>query len=225
MFTVLFEVQPRSDRWDTYLSLAALLRPELIQIDGFIDNIRYASKRRAGVVLSLSTWRDEKALIRWRTHASHNTAQAQGREAVFRDYHLRVGEVTADTHPPTGHAVREQRLDETEEGTAKRISLIETQWPVDLPAEASAETIARRLGLPESAPGLVDWDVFEAILTPGALLLSLSWRDAAAAAEAGAHGIPAAARHRQVRVVRDYGMFRRGEAPQYYPEAPVFRSP
>ncbi len=217
MFTVLFEVQPRSDRWDTYLSLAALLRPELIQIDGFIDNIRYASKRRAGVVLSLSTWRDEKALIRWRTHARHNEIQGKGRTEVFRDYHLRVGEVTADTHPPPGHMVREQRLDETEEGAAKCVSLIEMRRPDDLPVDAPPEAIAWHLGLPETAPGLVDWDVFEAILTPGALLLLLSWRDAAAA-EAGA--IPAAARHRRVRVVRDYGMFRRHEAPRYYPEVP-----
>ena len=217
MFTVLFEVQPRSDRWDTYLSLATLLRPELIQIDGFIDNIRYASKRRAGVVLSLSTWRDEKALIRWRTHAQHNEIQGKGRAGVFRDYHLRVGEVTADTHPPPNHTVREQRLDETEEGAAKLVSLIETRRPDNLPVDAPPEAIARHLGLSENAPGLVDWDVFEAILTPGALLLLLSWRDAAAA-EAGA--IPAAARHRRVRVVRDYGMFRRHEAPRYYPEVP-----
>lgn len=222
MFTVLFEVQPRSDRWDAYFDHAAMLRPELIQIDGFIDNIRYASKRRAGVVLSLSTWRDEKALIRWRTHAQHNEIQGKGRAEVFRDYHLRVGEVTADTHPPPNHTVRQQRLDETEEGAAKCLSLIEMSRSGDPLLDASPEATARFLGLTETAPGLVDWDVFEAILTPGASLLLLSWRDAAAA-EAGAGAIPDAARHRQVRVVRDYGMFRRHEAPRYYPEVPRVR--
>jgi len=41
------------------------------------------------------------------------------------------------------------------------------------------------------------------------------------AAEAFAHNIalPAGARLRQVRVVRDYGMFDRREAPQFYPDA------
>jgi hypothetical protein len=38
LFAVIFEVQPRSDRWETYLGLAGALRPELVAIDGFIDN-------------------------------------------------------------------------------------------------------------------------------------------------------------------------------------------
>jgi len=38
MFAVIFEVQSRSDRWETYLGLAGALRPELVAIDGFIDN-------------------------------------------------------------------------------------------------------------------------------------------------------------------------------------------
>ena len=45
-------------------------------------------------MLSLSTWRDEKALIRWRTQATHHTqGQERGRFEIFADYHLRVGEV------------------------------------------------------------------------------------------------------------------------------------
>ncbi len=38
---------------------------------------------------------------------------------VFSDYHLRVGEVTAEATPPQGHAVGVQRLDATEVGDAK----------------------------------------------------------------------------------------------------------
>src|SRR3984957_6412260 len=41
MFSVLFEVRPRGDQWDAYLDYAKMLRPELEQIDGFIDNVRY----------------------------------------------------------------------------------------------------------------------------------------------------------------------------------------
>jgi Uncharacterized enzyme involved in biosynthesis of extracellular polysaccharides len=171
MFSVIFELNPKIDQWDAYLGYAKLLRPELVQIDGFIGNARYGSKRRGGRVLSLSTWRDEKALVRWRTHASHHEVQEKGRFEVFQDYHLRVGQVTADNRVPDGHVWREQRLDETETGASKTISLIEAQRPPDLPEKAPAKEIASRLGLPVAASGLVDWDVFEAILTPGDLLL------------------------------------------------------
>src|SRR5438445_5337356 len=119
MFAVIFEVQPRKERYDDYLELAKFLKPEIEKIDGFIDNERYSSKRTEGRILSLSTWRDEKAVIRWRTLAVHHQAQEKGRVEIFRDYHLRVGEVVADTEPPKDHIVQEQRLDETEVGAAK----------------------------------------------------------------------------------------------------------
>jgi heme-degrading monooxygenase HmoA len=237
MFAVIFEVQPRSDRWETYLGLAGALRPELVAVDGFIDNVRYGSLRREGWLLSLSTWRDEKALVRWRTNAPHHAAQEQGRNNVFRDYHLRVGQVTADSHPPQGYEVHEQRFDETEDGVAKQLSIMELRRPPGLPPDATPEQIADSLGLQERAHGLVEWDVFDAILTPGDLLLLLAWRDTVAAepgaaepgaaepgaaepgaAELGERALSPEARHRRVRVVRDYGMFRRHEAPQYYPE-------
>ena len=70
MFAVIFEVEPKQERWTDYLDLAGMLRPELEKIDGFIDNERFTSLLDRGRVLSLSTWRDEKALIRWRTLAS-----------------------------------------------------------------------------------------------------------------------------------------------------------
>src|SRR4051812_33238216 len=60
MFAVLFEVHPKPERWDDYLRLAKLMRPELERIDGFIENVRYRSLTREGWVLSLSVWRDEK---------------------------------------------------------------------------------------------------------------------------------------------------------------------
>lgn len=217
MFAVIFEVQPRHDRWDAYLGLAGALRPELLAIDGFIDNVRYGSKRRDGWVLSLSTWRDEKSLVRWRTHAPHHAAQETGRTDVFRDYHLRVGEVTADSRPPAGQTVHEQRFDETEEGVAKLLSIVELRRSAEVPVDADAETLGRHLGLQETAHGLVEWDIFDAILNPGDLLLLLAWRDAAAA-QLGERAVSPGARLRRVRVVRDYGMFRREEAPQYYPD-------
>ncbi|HTO85333.1 MAG TPA: antibiotic biosynthesis monooxygenase, partial [Methylomirabilota bacterium] len=90
---------------------------------------------------------------------------------------------------------------------------------------ATIVTIGEGRSLVADAPapdraGLVDWDLFESIYAPGKFLLLQSWRDAQAADSAPPLG-NGMDRYRRVRVVRDYGMFDRGEAPQYYP--PVAR--
>ena len=84
MFSVIFEVHPRSEQWDAYLGYAKMLRPELEQIDGFVDNIRYRSLTHEGWILSLSNWRDEKSLVRWRTRMRHHEVQEKGRLKVLR---------------------------------------------------------------------------------------------------------------------------------------------
>jgi heme-degrading monooxygenase HmoA len=127
MFSVIFEVHPRREKFDLYLDLAKGLKPILEGIDGFIDNERFESSRRPGWILSHSTWRDEKSVVRWRTVGKHHDTQQRGRDEVFQDYHLRVGEIVADTAPSAGGAIVEQRLDETEIGRAKFVTLTEIQ--------------------------------------------------------------------------------------------------
>lgn len=78
MFSVIFEVIPNKESWDDYLDNAKMLRPELEQVDGFVDNIRYKSLTRESWILSLSNWRDEKSLIRWRTSMRHHEVQQKG---------------------------------------------------------------------------------------------------------------------------------------------------
>lgn len=216
MFAVIFEVVPKPERWDDYLALAKFLKPEIEKIDGFIDNERFMSRRSKGRVLSLSTWRDEKAVIRWRTLGVHHQAQEKGRLEVFQDYHLRVGEVTADS---AAHGqLRQQRLDETEAGEAKCVTISERSSGSG--EKLAATDLAVELGLPGvGAQGLLDQEVYESIYNPGKLLLLASWRDAAAAAAWQPNLPRGALRHRQVRVIRDYGMFDRREAPQYHPDA------
>ena len=206
MFVVIFEVQPKKERWDDYLALAKQLKPKLEAIDGFIDNERFSSQRTEGRLLSLSTWRDEKAVVRWRTHGEHHGVQEKGRFEVFEDYHLRVGEITQDSD---GALPAPQRLDETEIGAAKRVTITE------LAAQGTNPADATQFGLDAKAPGLVDHELFESITNEGKLLLLASWRDDAAA---NAWKPTRATRHRSVRVIRDYGMFERREAPQYYPD-------
>jgi hypothetical protein len=55
----------------------------------------------------------------------HHIVQKQGRSEVLQDYHLRIGDVTADTDAPKEAPVHEQRFDETEIGAAKLATLTE----------------------------------------------------------------------------------------------------
>jgi heme-degrading monooxygenase HmoA len=220
MFSVIFEVFPRQERFNEYLGLAKHLKPILESIDGFVDNERFESKLRPGWILSHSTWRDEKSVVRWRTTGEHHMVQEQGRSEVFADYHLRVGDVTADSQAPKEAPVREQRFDETETGAAKMATLTEMA-PQAATASGVHADLPVALGLDLSRDGVVDYDVFASIYNPGKLALLVSWRDARAAnpwAPVQAAGLQAL-RHRRIRIVRDYGMFDRREAPQFYPDA------
>ena len=96
MYAVIFEVEPEPGRRQDYLDIAARLRPELEQIDGFITVERFQSLTRDGKILSLSFWRDEAAVVRWRSHAQHREAQRAGRTGIFKNYRLRVAAIVRD---------------------------------------------------------------------------------------------------------------------------------
>ncbi len=96
MIAVIFEVWPADGHKQDYLDIAAGLRPLLEQVDGFISIERFESLSEPGKILSLSMFRDEAAVTRWRTLEQHRTAQARGRGGVFRDYRLRVASVIRD---------------------------------------------------------------------------------------------------------------------------------
>src|ERR1700730_11163294 len=176
MFSVIFEVLPVEGRKDEYLDLAKHLKPILETIDGFVDNERFESRRRPGWILSHSTWRDEKSVVRWRTVAKHHDTQQRGRDEVFQDYHLRVGEIVADTAPPAAVTLVEQRLDETEIGPAKFVTLTEVQPQPGVTAAALPDW----LRLDREARSLVDYDVFASIYNKGKLVLLASWRGSSA---------------------------------------------
>jgi heme-degrading monooxygenase HmoA len=230
MFSVVFEVHPKPEQWDAYFGNAKMLRLELEQVEGFVDNIRYKSLTREGWILSLSGWRDEKAVVRWRTEMRHHMVQEKGRTEILSDYHLRVGQITADTRVPKGYSLQEQRLDETEVGEGTTLTLIDAKSPASSKdsgdakagavASLSADDAARHLGLSMRPEGMLGWDAFDAVLTPGDLMLLISWKTQGYAREfEKAVKLPPDGRMRRVRVVRDYGMFDRREAPQYYPDA------
>jgi heme-degrading monooxygenase HmoA len=96
MYAVIFEVEPEPDRLQDYLDIAGRLRPELEKIDGVISIERFKSLSQKDKILSLSFWRDEEAIARWRQQEQHHAAQRTGRDRIFRDYRIRVSAVTRD---------------------------------------------------------------------------------------------------------------------------------
>lgn len=96
MIAVIFEVEPKGDQKDAYLSMAAEMRAHVEQIDGFISVERFESLTQPGKLLSLSFWRDEAALEEWRKLSAHRKAQSAGRTRMFQDYRLRVVSVIRD---------------------------------------------------------------------------------------------------------------------------------
>lgn len=96
MIVVIFEAEPYAAQRDGYFRIAAELRPLLERIDGFISVERFQSLTDPHRVLSLSFWRDEEAVRRWRNLDEHRRAQALGRDSVFAGYRLRVAQVLRD---------------------------------------------------------------------------------------------------------------------------------
>ncbi|MCD0496264.1 antibiotic biosynthesis monooxygenase [Achromobacter spanius] len=96
MIAVIFEVEPANGNADPYLDIAAGLIDDLKTIDGFLSVERFQSLSTPGKLLSLSFWRDEDAVKRWRSLESHRRAQEAGRGGVFQNYRLRVAQVLRD---------------------------------------------------------------------------------------------------------------------------------
>ena len=96
MIAVIFEVLPHPQTRQTYLDIAAALRPRLDEIDGFVSIERFQSLTNPNKLLSLSFWRDETAVAEWRNTEEHRSAQAAGRSTVFADYRLRIAAVVRD---------------------------------------------------------------------------------------------------------------------------------
>jgi heme-degrading monooxygenase HmoA len=65
-------------------------------VPGFISVERFSSLSDPEKLLSLSFWEDENAVAAWRAMPEHRAAQARGRAGVFRDYRIRVAEVSRD---------------------------------------------------------------------------------------------------------------------------------
>jgi heme-degrading monooxygenase HmoA len=210
MFIVIFEVEPKPDRAGEYLKLAQDLKPKVEAIDGFLGVERFASRRRQRRLLSLSTWRDEDALLRWRMQGDHRRAQGYGRSRVFQDYRLRVGEI-----------VDQNSADLRAPGNDGAVTITEAM--LDPAAIESAAASSEQMFDP-ATDGLIDQESFASLYTAGKLVHVASWREAAAARASQPRRHAGLVRHLEVRLIRDYGMFERTEAPQSDPAREAARA-
>ena len=96
MIAVIFEVIVEPGRGQDYLDLAAGLRDELEQTDGFVSIERFQSLTTENKFVSLSFWRDRAAVEAWYRRPNHKIAQGAGRAGIFEDYRIRVAEVFRD---------------------------------------------------------------------------------------------------------------------------------
>ena len=96
MIAVIFEVFPENGKKEEYFKIAETLSPILKKMDGFISIERFQSLSDEGKILSLSFWRDEESIQRWRNVEMHRWAQSKGRESVFKDYRLRIAAISRD---------------------------------------------------------------------------------------------------------------------------------
>ena len=96
MIAVIFEVNVDPVQGERYFELAQALREKLDQADGFISIERFQSLADEDKYVSLSFWRDRKAIEAWYAVPSHRDAQEKGRNGIFQDYRIRVAEVFRD---------------------------------------------------------------------------------------------------------------------------------
>ncbi|HZW22572.1 antibiotic biosynthesis monooxygenase [Noviherbaspirillum sp.] len=147
MFAVAFEVFPSETGYQRYLDIAAALRPKLDRIDGFLSVERFRSLTHPGWILSLSLWRDEAALVQWRSDGEHHAAQYEGRESVFKDYRIRVIRVG---EPAPGALVGLREFPPAAEGGKRFQSIVQPGKEIAL--QDFADAAAARSWLGEEAP-------------------------------------------------------------------------
>ncbi|MFB9268110.1 antibiotic biosynthesis monooxygenase family protein [Bradyrhizobium erythrophlei] len=208
MISQFFEVQIKEGHRDRYMDLAASLKPALNAMGGCLFIDRFKSLTRKNLLLSYQIWQDEGAMTAWRVDESHHVVQRIGRKKVFSDYRIRIAQVIHEARPGSPIWQPERR-------TAYN----------DPARRPPTYVIASESTNPE-LPVTTQWrrDSFESMYRDGRFAHLVDLPDYQSGLEFGAQlfADPTTEYFRIFEVMRDYGMYDRSEAPQYYP--PVDRS-
>ena len=199
MHALFFELTPRPGHESHYFERAAALRPVLEQNKGLLFIDRFKSMARPEVILSHSLWKDEASLAKWRTNAQHHAAQTAGRNVHFSDYRLRIAQVIASAAPGE-----------------------ETQcWPESNAYNDTSLTPERHLVVVQSnrEPFDCQGEAFSSVNRENAFVSVVSVDSRSQGDElltaAGASDTVETAK--LCLISRDYGMYEREEAPQFFP--------
>lgn len=203
MISQFFEVQVKEGQANRYLDLAASLKPSLEAMGGCLFIDRFKSLTRKNLLLSYQIWQDEGSMIAWRVDAKHHAVQETGREKVFDDYRIRISQVIHEERPGKA-AWRPERLSPYNDPQRRPPTFV-----------IAAESRNREL------PAETAWqrDAFESVYRPGifAHLVDVPSPDAGVDLGRQLFVDSTTEYFRVFEVMRDYGMFNRAEAPQYYP--------
>lgn len=203
MISLFFEVEIRPGQTDRYLDLAASLKPELTALGGCLFIDRFRSLTRDNLLLSYQIWRDEGALTAWRVHARHHDVQTLGREKVFSDYRIRVAQVVHEARPekPIWQPERRTQYHDPESRPATYVLVAELKSAA-LPVQAEWRS-----------------DVFASVYREDRFAHLIDLPDIQSGQDFGSRLFADATTDyfRIVDVLRDYTMYDRTEAPQYYP--------
>lgn len=208
MISQFFEVQIKEGQINRYLDLAASLKPSLEAMGGCLFIDRFKSLTRKNLLLSYQIWRDEGSMIAWRVDPKHHRVQEAGREQVFDDYRIRISQVLHEERPQKP-VWRPERLSAYND-------------PARRPPTFVVASESRKAELP-LAP-VWTCDAFESVYRPGIFAHLVDVPSLEAGVDFGRKLLadPTTEYFRVFEVMRDYGMFNRAEAPQYYP--PVIRA-
>jgi heme-degrading monooxygenase HmoA len=206
MIGLFFEVQTRPGHADQYLELAASLKPALEASGGcrFID--RFRSLSRENLLLSYQIWQDEGSMTAWRAHGYHHEVQKAGREKVFSDYRIRVAQLIHEARP--GQPVWQP----------------DRRTPYNDPARRRPTYVLAAESKSARVPVETEWrrDAFASVYRDRHFAHLIDLPDQHSGVEFGARlfADPTIEYFRVFEVMRDYGMYDRTEAPQYYPDVP-----
>lgn len=206
MISQFFEVQIKEGQVDHYLDLAASLKSSLETMGGCLFIDRFKSLSRKNLLLSYQIWQDEGSMVAWRVDANHHTVQETGRKEVFSDYRIRIAQVIHEQRPGI-EPWRPERLSPYNDHERRPSTFV-----------VASESRNRELPTGTTWSG----DVFESVYRPGvfAHLLDTPSPDTAIAFGQKLFEDSTTKYFRVFEVMRDYGMYDRDEAPQYYPPVP-----
>ena len=203
MMSLFFEVEIKPGRADQYLNLAASLKPELEAMGGCLFLDRFKSLSRDNLILSYQIWQDEGSMTAWRVHAHHHDVQTLGRDRVFSDYRLRIAQVIYEARP------------------AQPVWQPEWRTLYNDPARRPPTYVLVTESKSAQVSVVPEWqsEVFASVYRDGqfAHLIELPDHSSGVAFAPRLFAEPTAEYVRIVEVVRDYGMYDRKEAPQFYP--------